>query len=92
MDGHQKSPRIRYLDGDKLRRYRIENGMDQAALAVKAGTTQNQLAHHEAKDWGCHMQQLVRYAKALDRKPADLMLDGVLSDVPVRRRKSLAAA
>jgi transcriptional regulator with XRE-family HTH domain len=89
MDGHERSPNPRYLDGDKLRRARIAAGMDQATLADKAGTKQNQIAHHEAKNWGCHMRQLVKYAEALGVEPKALMLDEVLE--PADAAESRAA-
>lgn len=91
MDEHGRAPNPRYLDGAKLRRLRLEAGLDQAALADKAGTSQTQISHHELGDWGCHMKQLAKYAKALGVKPKALMLDSALNPAQAGEAAATAA-
>jgi transcriptional regulator with XRE-family HTH domain len=84
-------PRRRYLDGDALRRKRLEAGLEQPELAAMVGASQSQISNWELR-YGCRLGMLYKLADALDGAlrargrdgcaAADLALPGALGGKP----------
>ena len=66
-----------YLDGVKLKRYRVIKGFSQRSLGAEAGvagSTINLLEKRGRSD-SFHPQTLIKLAEALDVEPTDLLGD-----------------
>lgn len=82
-----KTPRPRFSNGAEIKRRREEAGLTQGKLADLIDSSQANLGHVEADDYGCGPEMLVALADELKCKPTDLMhADGVA------RYKALTAA
>lgn len=74
MSEPKRAVRPRYLDGDALRSKRMAALMEQAELAERCGTTQQQISKWERGDYGCRLAMIATLAEHLGCEPGELML------------------
>ena len=70
----QRQVQPRYLNGAALLAKRLEAGLEQAELAARVDSTQQQVSKWERGTYGCRLGMVHKLAAALGCKPADLML------------------
>jgi transcriptional regulator with XRE-family HTH domain len=84
---HRRRQRVRYLDGDKLLRWRLDVDLTQEEVAAKAGgkVTQSLVSAWERGRQGTSMPNVRLLAKALGKEPEDLMPDELLDRLAAGR-------
>lgn len=73
MTESKRAVKPRYLDGATLRSKRMAACIEQADLARRCGTTQQQISKWEQGAYGCRLPMLAKLAEALGCDPTDLM-------------------
>lgn len=95
MSEPKRAVQPRYLDGDALHQKRREACLEQAELAERCGTTQQQISKWERGDYGCRLAMIGKLANALGCQPRELMLADAPKDKAVEaapRTRARAAA
>lgn len=64
------------LVGLRIRALRLERGLTQEELAVRAGLSQSHVSEHETGARVPKLPTLFRIARALDVEPGELLGDG----------------